>query len=124
MVFNYLGQLDTVVNKQGKLQPSDIESGNGLGQDHKVQEKISLNLQITGGELIINWEYSTKHFDAETIENLANDYVLAIEEMIAHCLENVLEPVFTPSDFGIGEDIDIDALDKFLKSENFDANED
>jgi hypothetical protein len=35
-----------------------------------------------------------------------------------------LEPVFTPSDFGIGEDVDIDALDKFLKSENFDSNED
>jgi non-ribosomal peptide synthase protein (TIGR01720 family) len=68
--------------------------------------------------LMLRWTYSTKHFRESTIRKLALEYVMNLETLIAHCLEQQKSGlVFTPSDFGLGEAISYNELDEFLEED-------
>ncbi|MBB6498037.1 non-ribosomal peptide synthase/polyketide synthase [Pedobacter cryoconitis] len=116
--FNYLGQLDNLVSdsKDTVLSGAAESSGRSVGEGHPVRELLSINSLIQGGTLQLTWSYSSRHFTVEAIAGLASVYLVELEKLIAHCVE-VETPVFTPSDYNLGEEISNEELDVFLDAE-------
>ena len=104
IVFNYLGQLDNVLREGGKwLRGAGESAGPGRSEEQVAAEKISVNAMIQGGTLIIHWSYSSRHYEQQTIKELAEGYASNLELLIARCLEQgKTGVVYTPSDYGLG----------------------
>jgi len=118
-VFNYLGQLDNVVSSSEWFTGPGESTGDGISKSYKGGEKLSVHSMVQGGELVLSWGYSTLHYKQGTIKELAETYVFNLEELIRHCLEqSKIGPVYTPSDYGLGEEISYEELDAFLAKDN------
>ena len=116
--FNYFGQLDNVVKKSRWLTVASEPSGAGRNEDQEVNEKITVNSHIGAGQLVVMWRYSTLHFLATTIEDLANSYISNLQALIKHCIEQGKSGVvFTPSDYGLGGAMSYEELDAFLEED-------
>ncbi|MEO7535571.1 MAG: non-ribosomal peptide synthase/polyketide synthase, partial [Ferruginibacter sp.] len=113
IIFNYLGQLDNVVRESKWLAAANESAGTGRNKADVVNEKLAVNGLIQGGELILNWSYSSKYFEQETIENLAASYMSNLNALITHCIAQAA-PVYTPSDYGLTSEVNYQELDKFL----------
>jgi amino acid adenylation domain-containing protein/non-ribosomal peptide synthase protein (TIGR01720 family)/FkbM family methyltransferase len=115
IVFNYFGQLDNVVSNGRWLSTAAEDRGDSVSENHLVKDLLSVNGQVQGGELILNWAYSTKHYKPGTIRQMATQYKANLEMLVAHCMQQQQSgPVFTPSDYGLGKEITNDELDTFL----------
>ena len=115
IIFNYLGQVDNVI-RESKFFVGAGESAGASRSGHlEVKEKLSVNSIIKKGELSVTWTYSHKHYNQETIEQLASDYLFNLEWLISHCVNQQKNGVVhTPSDFGLGSEISFEELDQFL----------
>jgi len=119
IVFNYLGQLDNVVNESKWFSLVNESTGSGKSVDQYIKEPLSVSAMVQGGGLNVNWDYSSRHFDTATIISLAQSYVANLEQLIAHCMQQQTQGlVFTPSDFGLGADVSYEELDKFLEEDD------
>jgi amino acid adenylation domain-containing protein/non-ribosomal peptide synthase protein (TIGR01720 family) len=116
IVFNYFGQLDNVVRESKLFSGAGESRGAGRSAEHIVGEKIAVNSSVRAGELIFSWSYSEKHFSEKTIRDLSAAYITNLEKLIAHCIEQQQNQgaIFTPSDYGLGAEIEYEELDKFL----------
>ncbi|MEZ2339470.1 condensation domain-containing protein, partial [Mucilaginibacter sp. RCC_168] len=117
IVFNYLGQLDNVLkqNQDNYLTAAGEPTGEQANPELLTDEKLSVNSMVAGGELVLNWGYSTLHFSQERIQELADCYLKNLETLIDHCTEQHKSGiVFTPSDYGLGNEIAYNELDSFL----------
>ena len=119
VIFNYLGQFDNVIKENGLLTDAEESTGFGRSKQQIVNEKFTINCHIKAGELIVNWNYSAKHYKDETIKNLVADYISNLVELINHCMEQHASGgvVYTPSDYGLGSNITYKELDRFLHKE-------
>jgi amino acid adenylation domain-containing protein/non-ribosomal peptide synthase protein (TIGR01720 family) len=115
IVFNYLGQSDNIIQQDSYLGMAAESSGAAVAANLKVNEKIGVDCLVQGGELIIQWKYSSKHFDAGTIDYLAADYLTKLEALISHCVAQP-ETAYTPADYGLGQEISWEELDRFLEA--------
>jgi non-ribosomal peptide synthase protein (TIGR01720 family) len=116
IVFNYLGQLDNVVREGGMLQGAGESLGADAGKEYRMQGRLWVNGRVSGGELVLNWSYSGRHYERETIRQLAAAYISNLEGLIDHCMEQGRRGVvFTPSDYGLGTEVSNQELDNFLK---------
>ncbi|MHA4812693.1 condensation domain-containing protein, partial [Flavitalea flava] len=89
--------------------------GESIGADQEVQEKLSVNGKVQGGELVVDWSYSGLHYEEGTIRGLAENYVTVLSDLIDHCAGQVLiREEYTPSDYGLGEVMTTGELDAFL----------
>jgi amino acid adenylation domain-containing protein/non-ribosomal peptide synthase protein (TIGR01720 family) len=97
--FNYVGQIDQALPQGGLFSPAAAETGpeqdRSAGRRAHVIDIISL---ISGGQLSVGWTFSTELHQQATIERLAQDYISALQALIAHCLSPD-SGGFTPSDF-------------------------
>ena len=116
IIFNYLGQLDNVVRESKWLRGAGETAGAARSAEHVIDEKVVINGFIQESELVLNWSYSTLHYEQETIEQLARDYVLNLERLIIHCTtqQKTGEIVYTPSDYGLTTEVSYKELDQFL----------
>ncbi|MEO6230171.1 MAG: non-ribosomal peptide synthase/polyketide synthase [Ferruginibacter sp.] len=115
IVFNYLGQFDNVVNESKWLTGATESTGASVSEQYEVGEKIAVNAMVQSGELVINWTYSTAHFESTTIESLADENLFRLKSLIEHCLQQeVSGEVYTPSDYGLAESISYHELDAFF----------
>jgi non-ribosomal peptide synthase protein (TIGR01720 family) len=81
-----------------------------------------VNSSVLGGELVLDWSYSSKHYNRETIIKLAKDYIDQLQRLIAHCLEQGGSgSVHTPGDYGLSAEITYQELDSFLDDDNNDS---
>ncbi len=96
--FNYLGQFDQPTTSTSLFSPATESPGNTFSPLSNRQYLLEINSSITEGELHLDWAYSTHYHHAETIEALAQNYLRALRELIAHCLQPDAGG-FTPSDF-------------------------
>jgi amino acid adenylation domain-containing protein/non-ribosomal peptide synthase protein (TIGR01720 family) len=95
--FNYLGQFtgEQIGNLKWQLSQELIGSIHSpLGQRSHL---IEINGITINGKLTMEWEYSQKFHQKNTIENLAQFYQHSLEILIDHCLSGV--GGYTPSDF-------------------------
>ncbi|HYC27409.1 MAG TPA: condensation domain-containing protein, partial [Chitinophagaceae bacterium] len=121
IAFNYLGQLDNAVKDKGLLQPAEGSAGQNTSPAHVTGHKLELNSYVSQGTLVMNWNYSSAHYMPSTIELLAENYLSNLRLLISHCLEQgAIKRVSTPSDYGLGTEVSIEELDRFLEEENTD----
>ncbi|NEQ64891.1 MAG: amino acid adenylation domain-containing protein [Symploca sp. SIO2D2] len=116
--FNYLGQFDQVQSSTGwKFAPESTGANQSSKQtrDHL----LDINALVVGGELEIDWTYSSNIHNRTTVEHLAQSYVQAIRSIIEHCQS---EDAFgyTPSDFPDAQlnQLELDELLAPIKTQN------
>jgi len=99
IVFNYLGQFDGSFAEQDALfVPSGESSGAGQSAAAPLAALLSIDGQVYGGELALNWSFSSEVFQRATVQRLADDFTQALGELIRHCADSGARGV-TPSDF-------------------------
>ncbi|MFD2640985.1 non-ribosomal peptide synthetase [Pseudomonas japonica] len=99
IVFNYLGQFDGSFAEQDALfVPSGESSGAGQSAAAPLAALLSIDGQVYGGELALNWSFSGEVFRRDTVQRLADDFTRALAELVRHCADSGARGV-TPSDF-------------------------
>ena len=110
--FNYLGQVDQSLPENSPFSPALESKGSERGLENERPYKLIIGGNISEGRLRMNWSYSRQMYRRETIENLAEKYMVVIRDLIRHCqTKDTVE--YTPSDF---EDVDLSKsdIDKLL----------
>ncbi|MEJ7558099.1 MAG: amino acid adenylation domain-containing protein [Pedobacter sp.] len=121
IVFNYLGQVDNVINKSEWFTAAIEATGTSENTSHEIVETISVNGSIKRSNLCLTWRYSTAHFEEHTLQTLVNNYQLNLVKLIEHCVDQAGKgTVYTPSDYGLGSDISYRELDNFLEDNDTD----
>jgi non-ribosomal peptide synthase protein (TIGR01720 family) len=113
--FNYLGQFDQVLSASGVL---------GEVKEWKTERSLVGNrshlLEISGlirsQKLEMQFVYSEKVHQRETIEKLANGFMSVLKSLIIHC-QSHKDKSYTPSDFSAAQ-VSQEQLDKFLSKIN------
>ncbi|GLV53939.1 hypothetical protein KDH_07900 [Dictyobacter sp. S3.2.2.5] len=96
--FNYLGQFDQVVQADGIFGEAPESSGMSQHENNLRAHLIDITASIMDGRFSIDWAYSSSHYQAQTIEHLANNFVQRIRQIIVLC-QDVRNYGYTPSDF-------------------------
>jgi non-ribosomal peptide synthase protein (TIGR01720 family) len=117
IIFNYLGQLDNVVSSGKQLSGAGESRGSSSDAEQPAGFKLSVNGMVQNAELILNWGYSSLHYNKETIEELVKNYKSALSSLIEHTIKQKENSVvvYTPSDYNLGEEITYQELDRFLE---------
>jgi non-ribosomal peptide synthase protein (TIGR01720 family) len=113
IVFNYLGQLDNVVNSSRWFKGANEYSGDHISPEYPVRDRFVVKGIVTGNTLKIYWTFSTEQYYSSTVEKLAADYIAHLTALIRHCL-NKEQKTITPSDFGLNGKLDYKELDALL----------
>ncbi len=98
ITFNYLGQFDQSFDEDALFSPAPEDSGDNQDPNAPLDNWLSINGQVYGGQLQLNWTFSRDMFDASCIQQLADDYRDELHALIRHCLSPEAGAV-TPSDF-------------------------
>jgi non-ribosomal peptide synthase protein (TIGR01720 family) len=86
-----------------------------------MQEKLMINSLVSGGDLIMRWSFSGRHYEEETIDRLLQQYRRVLQELIDHCgRQGKKGSVYTPSDYGLGMDVGYAELQAFMNEEEND----
>jgi amino acid adenylation domain-containing protein/non-ribosomal peptide synthase protein (TIGR01720 family) len=99
--FNYLGRYDQATSEMkeaGLFQGAPERPGPLRAGKAERLYKLQLLCSVVGGELQVSWEYSSDIHHAETVGQLAAEYVAELERLIRHC-QSADAGGFTPSDF-------------------------
>lgn len=121
VIFNYMGQIGNAVKENKWLSIASESTGLGISEEQVVKEKLSINSSIRSGALVLNWVYSNKNFEEETIRKITNSYITNLQWLISEAIEQgKTNQVFTPSDYGLGAEIGYAELDAFLEEDNID----
>jgi len=109
--FNYLGQLDQVVEEGGMLSRAPEHTGAEISANAERHYLIEVSARVQGGELAMSWRYSENLHDAETIEKLATQYLESLIAIVDHCCNDAVFG-YTPSDFPLAklDQAQVDAL--------------
>ncbi|TBU87323.1 non-ribosomal peptide synthetase, partial [Stutzerimonas kirkiae] len=101
ITFNYLGQFDGSFgegeNTSAFLIPAVESSGASQSAQAPLGNWLSINGQVYGGELRLDWSFSQEMYKEETIQRLAQEYAEELEALIAHCADKNTFGL-TPSD--------------------------
>ncbi|MHC8406522.1 non-ribosomal peptide synthase/polyketide synthase [Pseudomonas sp. TMB3-21] len=98
VTFNYLGQFDQSFAEDALFKPATESSGAAQSAQAPLPNWLSVDGQVYGGELKLDWTFSHECFDPREIEALAADYQRELLALIAHCLSDGAGGV-TPADF-------------------------
>jgi amino acid adenylation domain-containing protein/non-ribosomal peptide synthase protein (TIGR01720 family) len=96
--FNYLGQFDSSFGGEAPFEPDPRPRGATHSRAGSRPYLLDVNGLVAEGQLRLLWAYSTNVHRAETIQQLADHYIVHLRALIAHC-QAVAAPQFTPSDF-------------------------
>ncbi|AHC83970.1 fusaricidin synthetase [Pseudomonas monteilii SB3101] len=103
IVFNYLGQFDgSFDGEAGLFTPAKENDGARQDAEAPLASLLTVNGQVYGGELRLEWTFSQDIHCRETIELLAQAYQQALAEIIEHCCEGGHRGL-TPSDFPLAD---------------------
>ncbi len=98
ITFNYLGQFDRQFNESALFVPAAQGSGQAQDPEAPLANWLTVEGQVYGGELALQWGFSREMFEVSTIQRLADDYACELKALIAHCCATPAGQV-TPSDF-------------------------
>ncbi|HEX8430134.1 MAG TPA: condensation domain-containing protein, partial [Longimicrobium sp.] len=111
--FNYLGQLDARagMSDRGLFGESAADPGTHRAPGARRPHRISVDAAVTGGQLRVTWSYGANAYDRATVQRLADGYLEALREIVAHCRDPQAGG-FTPSDFDLSglDQGELDAL--------------
>ncbi|WP_428231986.1 amino acid adenylation domain-containing protein [Flavobacterium sp.] len=115
VVFNYLGQIDNVLNKNTFFSSAPENSGAHISAASLLEEKFIVKAIIINNELRISWDYSEERYRPETVKKLANKFIENLTQLIEHCINKEVREV-TPSDFGLSDALDFKEFDALFES--------
>ena len=98
ITFNYLGQFDQQFDEGASFMPAREGSGLGQSEHAPLANWLSIEGQVSGGELQLDWNFSHEMFHDATIQRLVDDYSRELTALIEHCAAGVNQGM-TPSDF-------------------------
>ncbi len=100
VTFNYLGQFDGsfAVDDGALFTPANESAGAEQGEDTPLGNWLTVNGQLYGGELSLNWIFSRAQFAPDEIQALAERYIEQLGALVRHCVKLPLRGA-TPSDF-------------------------
>ncbi|MFD3167087.1 amino acid adenylation domain-containing protein [Herpetosiphon sp. NSE202] len=109
--FNYLGQLDQGQEQAALLRLTQESVGATRHPASQRAYLIEINSSLVNHQLHVDWAYNSTIHEHATIATLANGFIEALQQLIAHCqAPNVGS--YTPSDFpdeALSDD-DLDAI--------------
>ncbi|KTC56352.1 hypothetical protein AO262_26535 [Pseudomonas fluorescens ABAC62] len=117
VTFNYLGQFDGQFDQDALFVPASESSGSEQHADAPLGNWLTLNGQVYGGELSLEWTYSREMFHDATVQQLADAYSAELTALVSHCC-NPEHSGVTPSDFPLAglSQVQLDALPYPLRS--------
>ena len=86
VTFNYLGQFDTSFEGDSLFTPAREARGAEQDPQAPMGNLLSINGQIYGGALAMDWSFSRERFDDATVQALADDYAAELQALVAHCV--------------------------------------
>lgn len=98
ITFNYLGQFDRQFNESALFVPASQGSGQAQDPEAPLANWLTLEGQVYGGELSLQWGFSREMFEAATVQGLADEYAAELRVLIEHCCATPAGQV-SPSDF-------------------------
>ncbi|WP_242198389.1 MULTISPECIES: non-ribosomal peptide synthase/polyketide synthase [unclassified Pseudomonas] len=98
ITFNYLGQFDRQFNEAALFVPASEGGGQAQDPQAPLANWLTVEGQVYGGELSLQWGFSREMFNAATIQRLADDYATELKALIEHCCATPAGQV-TTSDF-------------------------
>jgi amino acid adenylation domain-containing protein/non-ribosomal peptide synthase protein (TIGR01720 family) len=118
IIFNYLGSFDNSVSKKedSLIGFASESAGEAISQNNKNPHRIAINSMVVNNTLQLDWSYDSKRYHKETIEKIADNYIAALQLIIAHC-NATKQSIKTASDYGLPEAVSNESLAKF-KTEN------
>ncbi|KMN22091.1 non-ribosomal peptide synthase/polyketide synthase [Pseudomonas helleri] len=102
ITFNYLGQFDRQFDDTAMFAPATESAGLAQDENAPLANWLSIEGQVYGGELNLQWTYSHEMFDDATVQALVDDYRNELTALIAHCV-NSEQGGMTPSDFPLAQ---------------------
>ncbi|MET0650677.1 MAG: amino acid adenylation domain-containing protein, partial [Pyrinomonadaceae bacterium] len=125
ILFNYLGQTDLVLPPSTGWSPAPEEVGTERAPSAVRSHLLEIVAMVTGGSLQVNWIYSRKIHDRETIERAAGRFVEMLRALIRHCCAPASRG-FTPADFPAARlnQKDLDKLARLITARNPDTAKD
>ncbi|MGH2666784.1 condensation domain-containing protein, partial [Flavobacterium sp.] len=114
LVFNYLGQMDNIINKSNWFFGADESTGEHISKNYPIRDKLVVKGAIMNNTLGFSFDYSNKQYEEKTIETIAKRFMTNLTELIDHTVNK--EGVdFTPSDFNLQEKVSIEELDSLFE---------
>ncbi len=98
ITFNYLGQFDRQFSDAALFVPATQGSGQAQDPQAPLANWLTVEGQVYGGELALQWGFSREMYDMATVQRLADDYAAELKALIEHCCATPAGQV-TPSDF-------------------------
>jgi amino acid adenylation domain-containing protein/non-ribosomal peptide synthase protein (TIGR01720 family) len=95
--FNYLGQVDGVFAESNFVKPAKESTGVARSKRGNRDILLEINSIISGGQLRLDWIYSTAIHRRSTIINLTEKYQISLVNLIQICCNEI--GGYTPSDF-------------------------
>jgi non-ribosomal peptide synthase protein (TIGR01720 family) len=112
VVFNYLGQLDGVLDAAAGFRIAPESPGATRSRVATRSHLLEIEASVSDGQLQCGFHYSENIHRRESIERLAEGYLAALRSVIAHCRAGGAKWA-TPSDFPEAR-LSQSELDKFL----------
>ena len=97
VAWNYLGQLDRVLDKNSRLAAAEESVGDLHSPRRERGYLFELSASVVGGRLRVLWKYSTHLHRRSTVENLAESYLESLRDLVRHCTTPGVGG-YTPSD--------------------------
>ncbi|VVN37237.1 Linear gramicidin synthase subunit B [Pseudomonas fluorescens] len=98
ITFNYLGQFDRQFDDDALFVPAAESGGQAQDDDAPLGNWLTLESQVYGGQLSLQWGFSRDMFADATVQLLADAYTDELSALIEHCCATPAGQV-TPSDF-------------------------
>jgi non-ribosomal peptide synthase protein (TIGR01720 family) len=96
--FNYLGQVDRVLAESSMFSVAPLSSGPNQSAGAGRAYLLNIIAMVSGGELRLDWTYSTSIHHKETVERLARSFVEELRSLIARSRTGD-KIDYSPSDF-------------------------
>jgi amino acid adenylation domain-containing protein/non-ribosomal peptide synthase protein (TIGR01720 family) len=112
--FNYLGQMGggSAPAADALLLPAYADAGRPRSPGARRTHLIAVEAAVLDGQLRVTLSFSPSAHHRATVERLAEGYLDALRELVAHCRDPQAGG-YTPSDFALSG-LDQDALDALL----------
>ncbi|TLP52929.1 MULTISPECIES: non-ribosomal peptide synthetase, partial [Pseudomonas] len=111
ITFNYLGQFDQQFDERALWEPATERSGAAQDADAPLANWLTVEGQVYGGELSLQFGFSTQMYQEATIAGLLEGVRSRLHALVAHCCA-LPAPQATPSDFPLAgiDQAGLDAL--------------
>lgn len=98
IIFNYLGQFDTVMSAGEPCEPNLQSAGVSHDPADKRAHELDIIGSISDGCLRLSWRYSRERYRRTTLETLTGHYLRQLKNLIVHCAQADVGG-YTRSDF-------------------------